>query len=267
MSTTHTTRSLLASLVEPSSPSTARNSSTGIISGSHSVVTAEPARLSDLPELHDEDSSSGPGTIHVFHYNARLDTTGKSLLFVQWMYDQCERDGLLDLYFPQITDDDRRANRALLFNDLMSSGSAVLVLRDTGDPDNREFVGFATGSTLSMGIGKQVGNCGFVFLKKFWDRTTTMQAASRIMQLWLDGVPLRDGEGNSVPGQWLFPPLDVLVGFVADTNRLAMQFMHRMGWTEMLPHIPGTHFYNGAPADTVQWIITREDFAAQGGAQ
>lgn len=163
----------------------------------------------------------------------------ESDLFLPWMWRRFKEDGLIELYFPGMSDTGFPA-----FVSLMSGGAGIqVVLVVVKDAEGKiiDLMGIATWEQMRMGEAT-LAHCGFIFLTEYWDHRTSLEAARRIMRLWFDEVKL-----------------DTLIGIVAEDNHLAMRFMQRVGW-RLAGTLQKLHVYKGKPSNAALWEMTRESF-------
>jgi|SRR5579859_1393381 len=192
-----------------------------------------PARLMDEGDWVD-----------VIPYHADNDPNADHFLY--WMWHKLKDDGLLALYFP---DDQEKSYPT--FVKLMSAPVTRVILvvikspatKDKPNGEVKDVIGFATWEPLRMGPAT-VGHAGFIFLHKYWQRQVSVEAGKRIMQHWFAETE---------------PKLDVALGLIADTNKLANRYVQALGWTR-LGDLPGCHHYDGKQADAVIWRMTRAEF-------
>ena len=195
------------------------------------AVTKQP-----LPPIIDGDY-----LIDVIPYHGDLDPNSR--FFLSYFWQRLHDDGLLDLYFPGAGD-----KSYCTFVKLFSSNTRIVIVvrkvPTTGDIVDT--IGFATWDALQLGPAL-VGHAGFIFLKEFWNRHTTLAAAKRIERFWFDDES---------------PRLDMALGIIAEDNRMAQMLMHRLGWVQA-GVLPGLHEYAGKPSNATIWYLTREEFEAQ----
>jgi RimJ/RimL family protein N-acetyltransferase len=179
--------------------------------------------------------ADGKGSIEVIPYNASQDPNADK--FLPWFWNRLRDDGLISLYFPGA-----EKTGFAKFVSLMSGDVRVLlVVKKNEQGDIADTVGFATIGPMAIG-GTMAAYAGFIFLKDYWDRTTTYAAAKTIMDAWFTSQDVH---------------LDVIVGVVADTNVLAKRFLQRVGWKNS-GSIPFLAEYEGNRCDATFWYITRE---------
>lgn len=189
----------------------------------------------------------GDSIVDVIPYNAYHDPKGG--YFMHWLWQKLQADGLLRLYYPDVTDDEKFYPTFVRMMSSEMTKVLLVVLRNPQDAtDVRDVVGFATWEPLKFGPAV-VGHAGFIFLKAYWDRRVTVQAGERIMEWWFDRNP---------------EPLDVAVGLIADKNTLANRFVQRLGWTQM-GSLPGCQQWGGEQCDAVLWRYTRAEWGKREG--
>jgi len=177
----------------------------------------------------------GKGGIEVIPYNASLDPNADK--FLPWFWNRLKEDGLIALYFPGAEKTGFAA-----FVKLMSSDVRVLLVVKKNDAGEvTDTVGFSTIGPMAIG-GTMAAYAGFIFLKDYWDRTTTLAAAKTIMDAWFTNPEVN---------------LDVILGVVADNNSLAKRFLQRGGWVHS-GTVPFLAEYEGTRCAATFWYITRE---------
>lgn len=215
-------KSLLATLVEAPTPP----------GGTAATPPSPPARK----PLHEGDDSF----VDIIPYHADDDPNAN--YFLPWMWKQLYDDGLISLYFPAAPEKSF-ATFAKMFS--ASATRVVLVVIKDAAGEVTNVVGFSTWEPTSLGPAT-VGLAGFIFLREYWDRKTSLAAGMRILRFWFDEMSEK---------------LDIAIGLIADTNRPANLFVQRLGWTKS-GFLPGCHQYDGKQANAVLWTITREQFDA-----
>lgn len=196
--------------------------------------------------------------LDVIPYNAANDP--QAHLFLPWFWKRLKDDGVISLYFPGDADCSFGPFVAL-FNDTsvhkLLFVTADAPLRRDGafvegefKPTVKDAVGFATWAPMNLG-GKLVGNAGFIFLRDYWDRHTTVLATRRGMKFWFEEMT---------------PRLDMAIGMNPLGNILVQRFLPRIGWTRM-GTIPIPQYYASAYSDMALWYITREQFESQAQTQ
>lgn len=189
------------------------------------------------------DIRDGDWIVDVIPYHADNDSMAYQML--PWLWKRLKDDGLLDLYYPDLAD-----KSFPTFVKMLSSPVTRVILVVLRNPEKRDevkdVIGFATWEPLRFGPAT-LGHAGFIFLKKYWDRVTSIEAGWRIMEWWFD----RNDE-----------PLDVALGLIALTNVLANRYVQRLGWTRM-GVLPGCQQYEGKQTDAVQWIMTRAEYESK----
>ena len=174
--------------------------------------------------------------VDVVPYTADLDPQADK--FLPWMWNKLKEDGLVELYFPGQSEFGF-ANFVKMF----SSNDTKVLLVVTKDAEGKfdQAVGFATWQPMPLGA-TNAAMVGFVFLKDFWDRHVSVEAAQSIMRYWFDTSHI-----------------DVTVGAVAADNHLAQRFLLRIGW-EKVGVLPAMHQYEGKQSDATLWCMTRQRF-------
>lgn len=217
--------STLAQLVEPMGPSATKK--------------AEPPKPEPIRD--------GDWIVDVMPYHGDNDPNAWQML--PWLWKRLKDDGLLDLYYPAEAD-----KSFCTFAKMLSASLTRVILVVLRNPDDvtdvKDIIGFATWEPLRFGPAL-LGHAGFIFLKKYWDRHTSVEAGKRIMEWWFDKNP---------------EPLDVAVGLIAEKNILANRFVQRLGWTRM-GDLPGCQEYAGEQCDAIQWRFTRKDWEAMKGGK
>lgn len=179
--------------------------------------------------------------VKVIPYDASLDTMADK--FLPWFWERLKADGLVELYFPGASE-----TGFADFVKLMSSRDTRILLVTTKDESDQpeKFVGFASWQPMPFGQAL-AGIAGFIFLKEFWGSGTSVVAAEEIMRYWFEKAKL-----------------DVMLGVIAERNKLANGFMERVGWTRM-GAVPLLHVYQNEQCPAVFWYITKDEFKARGG--
>lgn len=179
--------------------------------------------------------------VEVFPYNAYYDPNGAHW-GLTWFWDKLREHGLLKLYYPDLTDDDRLFPT---FVRMMSSDSTkvVLVLLKDSEDKVKDLIGISTWEPMKFGPST-IGHAGFIFRQEYWGRRTTIEAGKKIMEYWFTQAE---------------PRLDVAVGLIARDNLLAQRYVQALGWVESGWLHQGQQ-YNGKPCDAVIWQYTREQF-------
>ena len=172
--------------------------------------------------------------VTVVPYNAQLDVNAD--LMLPWLWNQLKADGLIDLYYPN-----RKAFGFARFVEMMSGGANVLLVATQKDGQIDRVMGFSTWTPMDFG-GAKAATAGFIFLKEFWDGHITTNAAHLIMEHW-----------------FTVAELEVVIGNVAVDNRLANQFLSRLGWKK-LAVVPRLQRYHDRACDANLWLMTKEDF-------
>lgn len=203
------------------------------------------AHLVEQPRPPKSDPPSPPREegdhIEVFPYNAYYDPLcAHSGLAFFW--DKLREHGLLKLYYPDLTDDDRLFPT---FVRMMSSDSTkvVLVLLKDSEDKVKDLIGIATWEPMRFGPS-MIGHAGFIFRQEYWTRRTTIEAGKKIMEHWFTQAE---------------PKLDVAVGLIARDNIMACRYVKALGWQES-GWIHRGQQYNGNPCDAVIFQYTRDEF-------
>jgi RimJ/RimL family protein N-acetyltransferase len=180
----------------------------------------------------------GDYEIDVVPYHGDLDPN--AAYFLHYFWKRLLDDGLMELYFPGMGD-----KSYCTFVKLFSSATNIVIVvrKDIATKEIVDTIGFASWDQLRLGVAT-VGHAGFIFLKEFWNRHTTLAAARRIERYWFDNMP---------------ETLDTVMGIIALDNRLAQRFMHNLGWVQA-GVLPGMHEYAGKQSDATIWYLTRADF-------
>lgn len=212
--------------------------------------------MSLLERLVDQPSTSRPThpardrimegswVLDVVPYTASADKNAHQ--FLPWFWQRLRDEGLIELYFPGMAETS--------FGEFASLFTApgvkklLFLLKDPSTLDNDlptvvDCIGFATWSPMEWG-GQQVGNCGFIFFRDYWDRATTVKGCHRAMQYWFHEME---------------PSLDVCLGLNPAGNVLVQRFLPKIGWTRV-GQLPIPQYYDGKYSDMVVWYITRRQF-------
>lgn len=181
----------------------------------------------------------GDYEIDVIPYHGDKDPNSR--FFLSYFWQRLHEDGTLDLYFPGAGD-----KSYCTFVKLFSSATYIVIVvrKDITTGEIVDTIGFASWDQLQLGAAT-VGHAGFIFLKEFWNRHTTLAAARRIERYWFDNMP---------------ETLDMVMGIIAEANRPAQMLMHRLGWIQA-GVLPGMHEYAGKPSDATIWYLQRAEFA------
>lgn len=171
-------------------------------------------------------------------YNANFDKDADKLL--PWLWKQISDDGLVELYFPGQKDLGFAS-----FVKLLSGGEQVLLVT-LCDANNQpqEVIGFVSWGAVLFGQAN-AALAGFIFLRKYWNHHVSEEAGRETMRYWFDDLKL-----------------DVVLGGVAEHNRAANIYLHRLGW-KRVGNIPLLHSYEGKQCANVLWYVSRDDYQAK----
>jgi len=180
---------------------------------------------------------NGDGRPHVrcIPYNANFDKDADKLL--PWLWKQISDDGLVELYFPGQKDFGFAS-----FVKLLSGGEQVLLVT-LCDNDNQpqEVIGFVSWNNVAF-LQANAAMAGFIFLRKYWDNHVSTEAGRETMRYWFDDLKL-----------------DVVLGCVAEHNRPALMYLHRLNW-KRVGDIPLLHSYKGQQCANVLWYVTKDEY-------
>ncbi len=184
--------------------------------------------------------------VDVVPYNAYQDPQCAHY-FLNWFWDRMRENGLLKLYYPDLTDDDRLFPTFVRMLSSDSTRVVLVVLRDD-EGKVKDVIGLSTWEYLKLGPST-VGHCGFIFREAYWNRRTSIEAGHRIMEHWFEEAE---------------PKLDVAIGMIARENHLARRYVSALGWKEN-GFIHNGHQYDGKTCDAVLYQYTREQHQAKEG--
>lgn len=206
----------------------------GTLAGGSTPSASETPTPAKQPPIID-----GEFEIDVVPYHGDADPNAR--FFLSFFWQRLHDDGLLELYFPGMGD-----KSYCTFVKLMSSGTHILIVvkKDRVSGDILDTIGFASWDQLQLGTAT-VGHAGFIFLRDYWNKHTTLAAARRIERYWFENMPAA---------------LDTVLGIIAEDNRLAQRFMHNLGWIQA-GVLPGMHEYAGKQSDATIWYLTRAEFS------
>lgn len=177
-----------------------------------------------------------PPEVMVIPYNAATDPDADKLL--PYLWGKLKEDGLLGLYFPRAPET-CFAGFVKMFSSLDQHVLLVVLKNEQGEPDKA--MGFVSWGSTVFGNAKAALS-GFIFLKEFWNHHTSEAAAHEIMRYWFEESKL-----------------DVVIGNVAQSNKLARQFLLRLGWKHG-GDIPMLQTWNGRQDTASLWYVTREEW-------
>lgn len=183
--------------------------------------------------------------VDVVPYNAYRDPQCAHY-FLNWFWDRMRENGLLKLYYPDLTDDDRMFPTFVRMLSSEVTKVILVILRDAEDKV-KDVIGLSTWEPMQLGPST-VGHCGFIFRHEYWNRRTSIEAGHRIMEHWFTVAE---------------PKLDVAVGLIARDNNLAQRYVRALGWVES-GWIHNGQQYEGKPCDAIIWQYTREQFQKKG---
>lgn len=181
--------------------------------------------------------------VEVMPYNAYQDPNCAHY-GLTWFWDKLREHGLLKLYYPDLTDDDRLFPTFVRMLSSASPQVTLVLLKNSGEV--KDLIGIATQDPL--GFGKSaLSHCGFIFRQEYWNRRISIEAGHRIMEHWFEAEP----------------KLDAAVGLIAQANVLATRYVKALGWVES-GWLHQAQQYEGKPCDALIFQYTREMYEKRG---
>lgn len=178
--------------------------------------------------------------VDVLPYNAYNDPNCRQFLF--WFYDRMRENGLLRLYYPDLTDDDKMYPTFVRMLSSEVTHILLVVVKDSKG-EVKDVIGLSSWEAMKLGPAT-VGHCGFIFRQEYWTRKTTIAAGHKILEWWFEHAE---------------PRLDIAIGLIAEDNTLALRYVQGLGW-DRLGVLDGCQQWNNKQCDAVMYKYTRGQY-------